>query len=937
MRPPVAHAQELGRHVSGRVRDAETGLPVPGATVVVEGTSVAAQSDSAGRYALARVPAGPQVLLARRVGYAPGRVPVTIGAVDLVVDLAVARSALRLREVRVTADAAGRARGELGTASVVNREAIANQTAASLAGVLELTPGVVLAPPGLDGVQQLSLRAAPATPASGDVSSFGTLIVLDGVPLSNNANLQSGGPRAELGFPTSAGGGIDLRRIPASTLERVEVIRGIPSARFGDLTQGAVVIDTRAGAIAPELLGRYDAQTAELSFAGGRAFGGGGARRQALSVTADVARTRIAPGSRDDAALRGALQLAHRVRFTARDSTSAGAGDDDGQTAAAGLTLDTRLDVYQLYEDRPEQPDIVRGRSNWSRDNGLRAAERATWRPGRAAGRAGARVTATASVERTGQNSYSQRFLLRGAQPFSGRLTPGRDTGFFVGGEYLAHARVTGAPWLLYARLEGERPTSWWGASQVMRAGVELRREWNAGAGYQFDVAAPPQATFTGILGYARPRRYDAIPAVATSALYVDERLQRATPLGAADVQAGLRLDALHRGATWASAAQSGVLEPRLNAQLSPRSWLRLRAGAGRTAKAPSLADLRPAPTFYDVVNVNWFATDPAERLAILTTYVRDATNPSLGFAHSDKAEAGVEIDLGRAGATLAVTAFDDRLRGAPSAGDASAAVLRERFALADSSTGTGRPPAYVEPAAQVDTVPIFLGRPENNLALDTRGVEVTLATPPLPALRTRLELQASVLDSRIRRAGAEFSGSSFSEFQLRPERARVAFYDPTTHVGRRTLLTWRLVHQQPAVGLVVTATVQQTLGERVQALQVPDTLGFAGYVTRQGEVVYVPRAERGGPQYADLRGTRPDFFTTPFTTPDGWIMNLQVSKTLPLEGRLSFYAYNALALTGRYGTANAANRLYAPVRFGTELSMPLGGLVPKRARAAGT
>ena len=35
-------------------------------------------------------------------------------------------------------DPAGRARGELGTASVIGSEAIRNQTAASLAGILEL-------------------------------------------------------------------------------------------------------------------------------------------------------------------------------------------------------------------------------------------------------------------------------------------------------------------------------------------------------------------------------------------------------------------------------------------------------------------------------------------------------------------------------------------------------------------------------------------------------------------------------------------------------------------------------------------------------------------------------------------------------------------------------------------------------------------------------
>lgn len=71
-------------------------------------------------------------------------------------DIAMAAVALRMTEVHVTADANGRARGELGSASVMTRDAIANQGANSLAGVLELVPGVPLQPPGLDQVQQIA-------------------------------------------------------------------------------------------------------------------------------------------------------------------------------------------------------------------------------------------------------------------------------------------------------------------------------------------------------------------------------------------------------------------------------------------------------------------------------------------------------------------------------------------------------------------------------------------------------------------------------------------------------------------------------------------------------------------------------------------------------------------------------------------------------------
>lgn len=64
--------------VVGRVADAATDEPVAGALVVVEGHERGALTDSQGSYRLAGVPAGPQVLRAERIGYAPARAPVTV-------------------------------------------------------------------------------------------------------------------------------------------------------------------------------------------------------------------------------------------------------------------------------------------------------------------------------------------------------------------------------------------------------------------------------------------------------------------------------------------------------------------------------------------------------------------------------------------------------------------------------------------------------------------------------------------------------------------------------------------------------------------------------------------------------------------------------------------------------------------------------------------
>lgn len=904
---PAAAQAQVGASISGVVIDASTSAPLGLATVSLEGTALLTITGANGSYRLSDVPAGPQVVRVIRIGYAPVRKSIVVpSAGALTVDLAMARSALYLPGIIVVADPVSRARGELGTASIIEGEAIRNQTAASLQGLLELIPGVTLQPPGLDGVQQFGLRSIPISagggigpagfqPSAGDLASFGTQIVLDGVPISNNANLQSLGVRGELSFSTSGGGGIDLRRLPASTIERVEVIRGIPSARFGDMTQGAVLVDTRAGSITPEILLRLDARTTEASVLGGASLG----RSHTASGTFDLARTRVAPGQTDDESSRLALQLAHRM---------------EGR-----LRLDTRVDVFKLLEDRPESP-VFPGLESRSRDAGFRASERARLTLG-----ARSRLEWTAAYEGIQQRSFSRQPKLRGATPFTSRTTEGTQVGKFVGGIYDARVDLQGDPRHLYSRLELIAEPHWLGSNETFRAGLELRREWNSGPGYLFDIEFPPQVDFNGVNGYDRPRRYDSIPPMVTTGWYLDERVTRSLGGDASlSVQAGLRLDLLHRGRSWLSGVRDQSLQPRVNAELAPARWLRLRAGAGRLAKAPALANLYPGLQYYDVINVNYFANDPAERLAVLTTRIVDKTNPALGFSVADRLEAGFEAELAP-GAQIAFVAFRDKVKGGAGVAVEATSFLRERFDIDPATIGTGRPPEYLTPAASADTVPVLIDRPSNNLTFTSKGVELIAIMPEITGTRTRVALLGSYVSSRVENAGIELN-RSFYDFQLGGTIPRVPYWDGTTRTGDRLLLTSRLIHHQPQAGLVVTGTVQFTLKETRQDIGGADTLSFAGYLTRDGRFVPVPPAERTNPQYADIRAVRSGLFLDPQKGPVDWLFSLQVAKTLPAGGRLAFYAFNTFHRVGNYGDRLTTARLFPALRFGLEVTMPVPG-----------
>ncbi len=913
----VSQEQVVGPLIRGRVTDHVSALPIAGAIVALEGSGFSAMTDTAGNYNLINLRPGPAILLVRMIGYAPARVPLVVPPSGILHrNIALARNALELAEIIVTADPAGRARGELGTASVIEHDAIVNQTAASIAGILELVPGIPLAAPGLEEVQQIQLRTAPvssggitAGPSGADIAAFGTTIILDGVPLSNNANLQNTGPRGELRPPSSSGGGIDLRRIPASTIERVEVIRGVPSARYGDLTHGVIVVDTRAGRVSPAATVRYDARTTEASLVGGWRL----TPDHTATAHFDVARTRKNPGITDADVLRLTGQLAHRAAFGLQQ---------DQPATRAQLEFDTRLDFFRVVEDNPEQPDVLPGFATRASDFGFRLSERARFHPS-----PNSAFVLTLAMDHTRQRSFVQSFRLRGALPFTDRLEEGLAIGRYVGGEYLSRVDLEGDPWLVYGRGEWVgAPRGLGGLDHLLRAGFELRREWNEGAGYQFDIEFPPQVRFNGVQGFDRPRRFDAVPPLATSALYLTDRISGQPLLGMPlQVQVGARVDVLHRGTTWISGYRDLVWQPRMNVELGPRWWLRIRAGVGKTAKYPSLGSLFPPPQYFDVVNVNWFVTDPAERLAVLTTSISDPTNPDLGLSATWKREVGAEMSLGRRGGSIAVVLFDDRTTGAVGFRSVTGFLTRARYALSDSSEGTGVPPTIIQPPAYTDTVPILIDEPTNNLTVSSKGWEVSASLPEIPKTQTRLDIQAAFIETRVSRTDVVFgSGTRFSEFQLNGAVPRAPYWEGATGTGQRLTATFRLVHHQPLLGLVITGTMQFILRESRRDIGGTDTLSFAGYVTRAGELVPVPTSDRTAPQFADLRQPRGGLLIEPRGTPDDWLLSLQVSKTLPLGGRFSFYAFNALDREGRFARAGTTPRPFPRMRFGLDIAMPL-------------
>src|SRR5215203_3796155 len=102
--PTLGSAQQQPTTVSGRVVN-EGNVPVAGVSVGISALNVGAYTNAEGRYSFT-APAGrtgPATLHARRIGYTPQSVPITLGQGPVTQDFNVRAAATQLEGVVVTA------------------------------------------------------------------------------------------------------------------------------------------------------------------------------------------------------------------------------------------------------------------------------------------------------------------------------------------------------------------------------------------------------------------------------------------------------------------------------------------------------------------------------------------------------------------------------------------------------------------------------------------------------------------------------------------------------------------------------------------------------------------------------------------------------------------------------------------------------------------
>lgn len=853
-----AYGRDSGTYTIKAVILDKTGEPLSGATMQLVQSGLWGISGKDGEVEIRNVPRLPVAYKVSMLGYKDVEGEICLDGKDNV-RILMEEESLSMREVVVVAQAG---QGGESTTSIIGRQALDHLQATSLKDILQLLPGgVSMKNPSLTSPGQFKVR----TLASDDNATFGAAIIINGMPVSTNANMNTG---LGLSSISSGNSGADLRSIATDDIESVEIIRGVASAEYGDVSSGVMIVNKRIGVSDLNMKARIMPGIMQLHAGKGFDIKSAGS----LNISADYARGTSDPRFLTDKYNRGILSLAHRK--TLLDKT---------------WTLTTNIDLSYTGEWKGADPDEPEAMKKFfsSRDAfSLRLSHNGMLKLDKALART---LKYDVALSLSSDRIFNERLVSVG----SGAILDATKDGMYEGTPYpSSYETLSGTksnPVMYWAKFSDLFYLNVGNMSNRFNVGTEWKIEGNRGIG-QYDKTLKFKA-----FAQDRIRRFCDIPYMNQISAYVEDNVvltfgERRYPNITGQV--GVRWTVVQ---PWRNERMM-ALSPRLNIAVNPVRYLSLRLGYGISEKVPSLQDLYPSPDYYDFYNMS--VSDGQKSYYLYSTRVFDNKPVSIKTMRGTKYELGFDVRLDN-GMSFSVVGYHEKVsRGFGPDNSEWKTLVFDVWNAADV-TFTGQKPIYDQQnPSRRDTVLYNLIRPGNPKSRRNRGIEFDFNFGKINATNTSFYLSGAWSETR--------SSSSNLGYKLPVGEARnygpvYVVYPESSYSfseNRRFSATLRVVQHIPAIRFIVSASAQCILYEYDH--EVSSGTRPLGYIYGSEYIKFTED------QLDDIEFNfhgymlKDQIFDTrisnvPVTWPAIWCLDMRVTKEIGDKAGFSFYANNVL------------------------------------------
>lgn len=753
--------------------------------------------------------------------------------------------------------------------------------ASSLSDVMKLVPGQRFENPGLQEKKQASIRSSSTDTDADRNAMFGTQVVIDNIPMSNNANMQID-TKVNTGTisRTTENSGVDLRQIPADNIAEVEVIRGIPSAKYGDLTSGIIRVKTKAERTDHRFKYKYNLQNKELNVGGGfKIF------EQYLTYNLNWANSVRDIRIEDYDYTRLSGQLSHDVYLFKNL-----------------YLMKNRLYVTRTFDEQGLRDGDLYLTEIYNRDYVIRYNHNSQFILS-----THQRLDLNYSYNVNNQNSYIKKLITGDHTYISDRLTEGTQEGFYVQ-NYIGEMWVKGRAYNHYANLEYNDQFSLLNQGHKIVSGFSYRLEGNNGLGRSFDPMTPPSINS---LFRDRPRSYNDIPELKIGSLYLEDQISGRLGLEY-QVNIGARVEQYGSGDGFLPDNHGLFVNPRFNIVLKFSENAQWRTGYGTTSKAPSLSMLYPNDIYLDIDDINRFYTVDSNQV-VVSTYIYDRSNPNLKGSQQIKRESSLDLKVGDLGFTL--TGYSNSFFGGFASTDVQT-IFQYKYDYPNWPN--------MDERVMYDSLYTTYNKYSNSQTSHSQGAELSVQTAPFSPLDIRLRIEAAYNYTKSDKQYYDFA--SGYRFDNNLQKYILPFWNVVNLRTDNLLINYRMEFKIKDLGAWVTLEAQQVVFDRDWYTGLEDSLAV-GYLTAAGEKTMIPEQDRSGDAYKNYRRVYEDYWNNTEIQKNIWLFNLRVSKALLRGTEVSFYVNNIFNYHPLYqrqrvsGATTSYTMLNPDLYFGVEFS----------------
>ncbi len=930
--PKHLFAQSSYFTVKGTVKDAN-GAPIELANVVLD-QSIGTYTKQDGSFSIPRVARGTYQWRVTFVGYetATGTIKIETGRERLNVRLK--ELSLGLQQVTVTAK-----QQQMGSTSLIDQEAIRHLQPKSLGDLLQLMPGNLTENPNLNTLSQAQIREID----NNSSNAMGTSVIVDGTPLSNDANMElmsftksgtsADGNGENLGANTTAGKGVDLRTISAGVVESMEVIRGIPSAEYGNLTSGVVIVNTKSGYTPWEIKAQIDPNSKLALLSKGFRLRGGGAINFSLDWAQSWADTRLHYKGYD------------RVTATAGYSNQFGP-----------VSFNVRGAFYTSINNTKQDPQMEDSYAQWKNNNtGGRLSINGQYKQDHSFISS---IDYKLSAQLSRQHDWMSNWIYNPDGVITNTRLNGLQEARFKRFGYRSEYEIESKPINIYAQLVANKHIRF-GESNYssIKLGVDYTYDGNTGKGFTYDENNPPQAMSSHRL---RPRPYDDIPGLSTLSAFLGDRTSLHFGGMKSSIEAGVRLSNLFLNSE-KSGGNKGyfVAEPRINASLTLLSKdnnkflddLTLTGGFGLSNKMPPLLYLYPDASYHDNVALGRWSDNEANSLGLIyTTVVNNTQNPNLKPVHSRKWEVGLSFRKGKVQGD--VTFFKERHTNELSSLPQMLYIHYPYYTVPDGASNLHFDPSTQDVTYQLAGATgtaaktIYTERqswsmPYNSVETNKHGIEYTLNIAEWKPIRTSLNITGAWFYIKRQNMERSISNLTHDNRLQHVNPYAVVLPEGAGSIRTRFNTNFAFVTHIPELKMIFTTTLQVVWRETEQIIY-EDANGNSryyqksysdkdymvvdpvGYYDLAGNYSAWKASDASNGQLNIFMGREQTYdLLTDVITP--WAMlNLRLTKEIGRTAEISFTANN-LTNTRRYRKNENNNTIYQvfpSMYFGAEFKL---------------